>query len=207
MKLNFILGLLLGAGLLVAQPPGGGAPPSGGGAPGGAPPMSSPTPQPGMNNPDNVPSTPTTKVDDKKFAQEAAKGNLEEVQLAKLAQQKASSDAVKQFAQKMIDDHTKANEQLQQLASRDSLTVPDRLDSKQQDTVNKLSQLSGPAFDKAYAKNMVKDHKKDVQAFRAESQLGTQANVKQFASQTLPVLQQHLELAKNLDKTVKKESK
>ncbi|HWF45800.1 MAG TPA: DUF4142 domain-containing protein [Bryobacteraceae bacterium] len=206
MKLNFILGLLLGAGVLMAQPPGGGAP-------GGAPPTSSPTPQPGIPNPDNplgrdnTPNTTTTKVDDKKFAQEAAKGNLEEVQLAKLAQEKASSDAVKQFAQKMIDDHTKANEQLQQVASRESMTVPDRLDSKQQGTVNKLSQLSGPAFDKAYVKDMVKNHKKDVSEFQAESQLGTDANIKQFASQTLPVLQQHLDSAKNLDKTMKKEAK
>jgi putative membrane protein len=206
MKLNFILGLLLGAGVLLAQPPGGGAP-------GGVPPTSSPVPQPGTNNPDsplnrdNTPATTTPKVDDKKFAQEAQMGGLEQIQLAKLAQQKAASDSVKQYAQKMIDDHTKADDQLQQVASRENMTLPDRLNSKQQDMINKLSQLSGPAFDKAYVKDMVKDHKKDVSAYRAESQLGTNPNIKQFASQTLPVLQQHLDLAKNLDKTVKKASK
>jgi putative membrane protein len=175
--------------------------------------MSSPTPQPGMNNPDNPlnrgnpPNTTTTKVDDKKFAQEAQTDGLAQVQLAKLAQQKAASDDVKQFAQKVADDRAKANAQLQEVASRENMTLPDHLNNKQQDTINKLSALSGPAFDKAYVKDTVKDQKKDVSQFRAESQLGTDANIKQFASQTLPVLQQHLDSAKNLDKTVKKEAK
>jgi putative membrane protein len=166
-----------------------------------------------MNNPDNplnngnMPNSTNTRVDDKKFAQEAATGGLAEVQLAKLAQEKAASDAVKQFAQKMIDDHTKADDQLQQVASKENMTLPDRLAPKQQELLDKLSKLSGPAFDKAYAKNMVKDHEKDVNEFRAESQGGSDPGVKQFASTNLPVLEQHLELAKNLDKTVKKGSK
>lgn len=203
MKHKLILSLVLSTGVLLAQHSGGGAPPS----------ATTPTTQPGMNNPNNplnggnMPNSTNTRVDDKKFAQEAATGGLAEVQLGKLAQEKASSDAVKQFAQRMVDDHTKANEQLQQVASRESLTLPDRLDTKQQEMMDKLSKLSGPAFDKAYAKNMVKDHEKDVNEFRAESQGGTDPGVKQFASQTLPILEQHLELAKNLDKTVKKESK
>jgi putative membrane protein len=166
-----------------------------------------------MNNPDNplnngnMPNSTNTRVDDKKFAQEPATGGLAEVQLAKLAQEKAASDAVKQFAQKMIDDHTKADDQLQQVASKENMTLPDRLAPKQQELLDKLSKLSGPAFDKAYAKNMVKDHEKDVNEFRAESQGGSDPGVKQFASTNLPVLEQHLELAKNLDKTVKKGSK
>jgi putative membrane protein len=201
MKHNLILGLLLGAGVLLAQHAG------------GAPPMSSPSTQPGMNNPDNplngmnMPDSTTTKVNDKKFAQDADLGGMTQIQLGKLAEERSSNPAVKQFAQRMIDDHTKADNQLQQVASKESIMLPNSLDTREQDTLDKLSKLSGPAFDKAYAKDMVKDHEKDIAAFRAESRLGTDPNIKQFASQTLPVLQQHLELAKNLDKTVKKESK
>lgn len=203
MTRNLILSLALGAGVLIAQPPSGG-----GGTPTG---QQAPTQQPSMGTPNgpmgNAPANTPVKVDDKKFAKEAAIGGLTEVQLGKLAQQKASSDAVKQFAQKMIDDHSKADDQLKQLASSDNLSLPGTLDPKHQSAIDKLSKLSGPEFDKAYAKDMVKDHEKDVSEFQAESQGGTDANVKQFASQTLPVLQQHLELAKDLNKTVKKESK
>jgi putative membrane protein len=205
MTRNLILSLALGTGVLLAQPPN----PGGGSAPSSQP--TSPTAQPGMGTPNgpagNAPATTPAKVDDKKFAKEAAIGGLTEVQLGKLAQQKASSEAVKQFAQKMIDDHSKAGDQLKQVASSESLSLPDSLDPKHQAAIDKLSKLSGPEFDKAYAKDMVKDHEKDVSEFQAESQGGTDANVKQFASQTLPVLQQHLELAKDLNKTVKKGSK
>jgi putative membrane protein len=200
-KQKLVLGLILGAGVLLAQHPGG-------------TPMNTPTTQPeSANNPNsplnngNTPSSTVTRVDDKKFAEEAATGGLAEVQFAKLAQEKASSDAVKQFAQKMIDDHTKADDQLQQVASKGNLTLPDRLQPKQQEMLDKLSKLSGPAFDKAYAKDMVKDHEKDISEFRAESQMGSVPQIKQFAADTLPVIEQHLELAKTLDKTVKKESK
>jgi putative membrane protein len=199
LKEKLILGLFLGAGVLLAQHPGGGAP------------MSTPaSAQPGMNNPNNplnggnMPSSTTAKVDDKRFAQEAAMGGMMQIQAAKLAEQQSSNASVKQYAQKMIDDHTKADDQLQQVASKDSLTLPDKLDVKQQGTLDKLAKLTGPAFDKAYAKDMVKDHERDINAFRAESESGANPDVKQFAAQTLPVLEQHLDSAKTLEKSVKK---
>jgi putative membrane protein len=147
------------------------------------------------------------KVDDKKFVKDAALGGMSEVELGKLAVQKASDDNVKQFAQKMIDDHTKANDQLKQVASKENIPVPDTLDSKHKSQIDKLAKLSGPDFDKAYAKEQLKDHQSDVKDFSAEAQAGSDPNVRAFASSTLPVLQQHLELAKNLNKSEKNAAK
>ncbi len=152
-------------------------------------------------------TTQTSKVDDKKFVKEAALGGLTEVELGKLATQKASSEQVKQFGQKMIDDHTKANDQLKEAASKDNIPVPDTLDAKHQSQVDKLSKLSGEQFDKAYIKNQVKDHETDVREFSAEAQGGSDPNIKAFASSTLPVLQQHLDMVKNLNKTEKTAAK
>lgn len=200
MKVKFILCLILGVGTLFAQHSGG-------------PPMSTPTTQPGVENPNNPlnganpPNSTFTRVDDKKFAQEAAMGGLTEIQLAKLAEQRSSNDTVKQFAQTVLNEQNKANDQLQQVASRGNLTLPNSPDPKEEEALNKLSKLSGPAFDKAFAKDMVKEHEKQVNEFRAESTSGMVSQVREFAGQMLPELQQHLESAKNLEKTVKKESK
>jgi putative membrane protein len=183
-----------------AQTPSSPSSPGSAGQPGGSPGMGQPTGP--MNTPEQIP----TKVDDKKFMKEAAAGGLVEVELGKLATQKASSDEVKQFGQKMVDDHSKANEELKQVASRQNIPVPESLDSKQQARIDKLSKLSGPEFDKAYVKDMVKDHQKDVKAFQAEVQGGTDPNVRQFASSTLPTLQQHLDQVKDLNKTTKNAS-
>jgi putative membrane protein len=190
---------VLGGSAAIAQAPGGQAP--GGG---GAQPNMQPSRSPGVNNPNDPMSneaSATKKVDDKKFAKEAALGGLTEVELGKLAAQKASSDAVKQFGQKMVDDHSKANDELKQIASRDNLNLPTELDKKHQSMVDKMSALSGPAFDKAYVKNMVKDHEQDVKEFQEEAENGTDPNVKQFASKTLPVLQEHLSSIKEISKT------
>lgn len=194
--------LVFGAAGAIAQQPGGGQSPS--------TPEQSPTrpSNPAMTNPgapsqEGQPETMPAKVDDKKFAQKAAIGGLEEVELGKLAVQKASSDAVKQFGQRMIDDHTKANDQLKQVAEKEGINLPQSLDSKHQSKVDKLSKLSGPEFDKAYMKNMVKDHEKDVSEFKNEAQNGSDPNIKQFASTTLPTLEQHLAAAKDLNKTEK----
>jgi len=182
------------------------------GMPGGQTPSTPPTlpsQTAGANNPmgSNTPETMPTRVDDKKFVKEAALGGMSEVELGKLAVQKSSNDQVKQFAQKMVDDHTKANDQLKQVASKENIPVPDALDSKHQAEINKLSKLSGNDFDKAYTKEAVKDHQTDVRDFNAEAQGGADPNVKAFASTTLPTLQQHLELAKNLNKSEKNAAK
>jgi putative membrane protein len=156
----------------------------------------------GPNTPDTA--TTSTKVDDRKFVKDAAMGGMTEVELGKLASQKASRDDVKQFGQRMVDDHTKANDQLKQIASKQSIPIPEALDSKYQSRIDKLSKLSGADFDKAYLKDQLKDHQTDVKEFSAEAQSGADPNVKAFASSTLPILQEHLEMVKNLNKSEKK---
>lgn len=159
----------------------------------------------GINTPDNQPMS--SKSDDKKFLKDAAQGGLLEVELGKLAAQKASRDDVKQFGQTMVDDHTKANDQLKQVASKENVSIPDALDSKHQSRLDKLSKLSGGDFDKAYIKDQLKDHQTDVREFSTEAQSGTDPNIKAFASSTLPVLQHHLEMVKGLNKSEKGSSK
>ena len=181
------------------QPPGG----QSGGAPGSQQPTQPGSTYPGTGGPmgpggETTPAPP--KVDDKKFAKQAALGGLAEVELGKLAQQKASSDQVKQFAQRMVNDHSKANEELKQIASKEGIEVPDALDSKHQSRIDKLGKLSGAEFDKAYIKDQLKDHQQDVREFENESQGGKNTAVKQFATKTLPVLQEHLDMAKSLSK-------
>jgi len=141
---------------------------------------------------------------DSGFATEAAEGGLAEVQLGKLAAQKASNEDVKRFGQMMVHDHSKANEQLNQIAQSKHLSVPQRVNSKDQATFDKLSALTGDAFDSAYVRLMVQDHKKDVQEFRKQSASGSDAEWKQFASSTLPTLQKHLQDAQSLASTLGK---
>ncbi|HMF77459.1 MAG TPA: DUF4142 domain-containing protein [Bryobacteraceae bacterium] len=175
----------------------------------GAPGQSTPPTVPGQSTPGvNPPSdTMPPKVDDKAFLKDAAMGGMTEVELGKLASQKASRDDVKQFAQKMVDDHTKANEQLKELAAKANVKIPDALDSKHQSRIDKMSKLSGEDFDKAYVKNQLKDHQSHVKDFTAEAQNGMDPDVKAFASSTLPTLQQHLEQAKALNKSGKEAAK
>jgi putative membrane protein len=135
---------------------------------------------------------------DRKFVMEAAMGGMKEVELGRLAVERGASDAVKQFGQRMVDDHSRANSELMQLVSSKGVTLPTALDAKHQAVVAKWSQLSGEAFDRAYAKEMVKDHNKTLALFQREATRGTDADLKAFAQKTLPALQEHLSMARAL---------
>jgi putative membrane protein len=138
---------------------------------------------------------------DKKFIHEAATGGREEVALGKLATQKASSPDVKQFGQRMVDDHSKANDQLEQLAKNKSVDLSmnkDKTDKKIQSAVDKLSKYDGADFDKHYMDMMVSDHEKDVKEFQNASKNAKDMDVKSFASDTLPTLEDHLKMAKEI---------
>ena len=135
---------------------------------------------------------------DRKFALAVAMDGMTEVQLGRLATQQGASEGVKQFGQRMVDDHTKANNDLMQWASTSGLTLPTTLDTKHQAMVTKMSGLSGAAFDKAYAKNMVSDHTKAVAMFQKEADRGGDSGLKSFAASTLPTLQEHLSMARGL---------
>ena len=142
---------------------------------------------------------------DRKFIEEAAQGGMAEVQLGKLAADKASSPDVKKFGQKMVDDHSKADDQLKELATSKGVTVPTSLDKSSQREMDKLSKLSGADFDREYMKTMVSDHKKDVSDFKSEASKAKDPDVKQFASSTLPTLEEHLTLAQSAQKSANSE--
>jgi len=136
---------------------------------------------------------------DRRFMDKAAQGGIAEVQLGHLAEQKASSQAVKDFGKRMATDHSKVNDQLKNMASSDGVALPTSMDAKDQALYNKLSGLSGPAFDRDYMRAMLKDHKADIADFQKESQMAHSQGVRTFASDTLPTLEEHLHLAQQVD--------
>ncbi|GAC1672145.1 MAG: hypothetical protein NVS9B4_27260 [Candidatus Acidiferrum sp.] len=149
-----------------------------------------------------VPAKTTTtgrpSMVDSHFAKEAAQGGLAEVKLGQLAQEKGTSDAVKNFGKRMVEDHTKAGNELKDAASKENIKVPSEIAPKDQALYDRLSKLSGATFDRAYAKDMVKDHQMDIAAFEREANAGKNDGLKSFASATLPTLKEHLAQAKEM---------
>jgi putative membrane protein len=141
-------------------------------------------------------------IGDAHFAKEAARGGMAEVKLGQLAEEKGSNETVKSFGKRMVEDHSKAGDRLKEVASRESITLPTDISAKDQATYDRLAKLNGAAFDRAYARDMVKDHETDVAAFQKETNAGKDDSLKSFASETLPTLQDHLKQAKEMMKTV-----
>jgi putative membrane protein len=139
--------------------------------------------------------TEMTGTADQSFVMKAAQGGMAEVQMGQLAKDHGSSQAVKDFGQHMIDDHSKANDELKNLVSQKNVTLPTDLDAKDKATYDRLSKLNGAAFDKAYMRDMVNDHKKDVAEFQKEANSGKDPDVKAWASKTVPTLQNHRQMA------------
>ena len=127
---------------------------------------------------------------------------MAEVKLGQLAQEKGSSVSVMNVGKRMVDDHSKGNSKLKGVAMQENITLPTEISAKDQATYDRLSKLNGAAFDRAYAKDMVKDHEADVAAFQKEANGGKANSLKSFASDTLPTLQDHLKEAKEMMKTV-----
>lgn len=140
----------------------------------------------------------TAKSADSHFVMDAAAGGMAEVEMGRLAADKATSPDVKEFGQKMVDDHSKANDELKQIASQKGITLPSAMNAREKAKMDKMSKLSGGAFDKAYMADMVEDHKKDVAEFQKEAASGKDPDVKAFASKTLPTLQEHLKMAQDV---------
>jgi putative membrane protein len=135
---------------------------------------------------------------DRQFLTEAASANLMEVELGRRAATRAASDRVKQFAQRMVDDHTKANDDLKQVAGRLSVTLPATMTKQHRQQVDRLSRFRGTEFDRAYMQAMLKDHQEDVQKFRRQAESATDPDLKEFASSTLPTLESHLQMAQDI---------
>lgn len=132
---------------------------------------------------------------DRQFAMKAAQGGLAEVELGKLAEANAQNDQVKSFGERMVKDHSAANDKLKQVASAEGIQLPTTLGPHQKD-VDKLKSLKGAQFDAQYMTHMVSDHRKDVKEFEKEAKSG-HGDIKQFASDTLPTLREHLSLAQS----------
>lgn len=139
-------------------------------------------------------TNPNSVSDDgEDFVKDAAKGGLMEVELGKLAQEKGSGQDVKDFGKMMVDDHSKANADLKQVAALKSIQIPDSLNEDQRKDMDDLSKKSGADFDKAYVDMMVDDHKEDVDDFKKAADDINDTDIKTFAQNTLPVLQKHLD--------------
>jgi putative membrane protein len=145
----------------------------------------------------------TLSNDDKDFAMKAAQGNMAEVNGGNTAAQKGTSADVKTFGNRMVSDHGKALDELKQLAQTKGIALPSDVNAEQKAEADKLSKLSGSAFDKEYTDAMVKDHEKDAAEFEKASKTAQDPDLKAWAAKTLPVIQDHLKMAKAMKGKVK----
>ena len=129
---------------------------------------------------------------DQRFLEKAAQGNVAEVHAARLALTKSTNDAVKSYAQKLEQDHTKSTEELSSIAKDRGVSLPTTMSPEHQKEMTKLEGLSGDQFDKQFMKMMVKDHKKHVSEFEKYGNRGIDSSLKSFAEKTLPGLRSHL---------------
>ena len=144
---------------------------------------------------------------DRKFIETAAKDGLAEVELGQVAQQKAQNPQVKEFAARMVQDHGKANDELKTLASSKGVQLPTETDRSHKHKAESLNKKAADKFDHEYMEEMVKDHKKDVKEFEKQAKNAKDADVRNFASKTLPTLQEHLKMAEAAQKAAKGEGK
>lgn len=129
---------------------------------------------------------------DAAFYKNAAQGGMAEVELGNLAQKNGKSQSVKDFGAMMVKDHSAANEKLKSVASAKNVALPSSPSVGQMATKAKLEALSGDAFDKAYIKDMTKDHEEDIKEFNKEAISGKDPDAKAYAASTLPTLEEHL---------------
>jgi putative membrane protein len=155
------------------------------------------TPAPGALGPDSNLANQQAMAD-QSFVRKALEGGVAEVQLGQLAQQKSQSDDVKQFGQKMVEDHTQLGDQMKPIAQQLGVKEPKGPSKKDKQLMAKLEGLSGPQFDEAYIQAMVKDHKQDLKEFKDEAQAAQNPNVKQVAQQGAGVISQHLQMIQQI---------
>ena len=206
-KRNFVMAALVAVGLIasleyasIAQSPSPTPTPSPFSSPTPTTPTTTPSP---LSSPTPTPTTPTNpgvrsslSQFDKQFMVEAAQGGMAEVAFGKIATQKASSNVVKEYARRMVVEHTKANNELKALAKQKGVTLPTTIGKKNEDLKQKLSKLSGAKFDQEYMKEAgVESHEDQAELFERQVARGQDPDVKSFAAKTLPVVQKHLQQA------------
>ena len=143
----------------------------------------------------------TLNQEDQRFVKEAGAGGLAEVELSKMAQ-KSENPEVKSFADRMVQDHTTANQELMTIATGLGIEVPKALDAEHQRMAQRLAGLHGKALDEQYMRDMVEDHNKTVTLFQTEERSGQSTELKQFAQKTLPIIQTHQKMAQELSRKV-----
>jgi putative membrane protein len=153
-------------------------------------------------NPAAVGTSGTANID-RDFIQEQIADGQAEVELGKLAQQRASNAQVKEFAQTIVRDHTEAGSDLRQIAAKHNVQPSTERDAHK-DVVDKLSKLKGAEFDREYVNTMVEDHEEAVNAVEEKANENETSDVKQWAAKTLPTLRQHLDRAKQLQQTLER---
>lgn len=139
---------------------------------------------------------------DYKFVTDAAAGGLAQVQLGQIARDRASDPGVKKFADKLVKEHSDVNEQLTQIASQKGVTLPTDISASEKRETDRLLKLSGPDFDQAYMKHIMRDHKKNIKTFARESQKAADTDVQSWAAKTLPTLQDQLKMAADINANV-----
>jgi putative membrane protein len=141
-------------------------------------------------------------MSDQHFVTDVANVNMAEVELGKLATDKASNDQVKKFGQRMVDDHGKAGDELKALAQKKNMTLPTEMDAKHKTLHDRLMKMSGEGFDRAYMQAMVSGHREAVMKFRTEAKSGKDPDVKEWAAKTLPTIEDHLKQAQEIARGV-----
>jgi putative membrane protein len=149
-----------------------------------------------------VAGRPDVPTPDQRFVMNTNWVGIAEVELGKLASEKAMNADVKSFGQRMVTDHGKAGDELKTLAQSKGITLPTDMDAKHKALRDRLIKMSGEAFDHAYIAAMVNGHREAVAAFRAEARSGKDPDIKAWAEKTLPTVSDHLKVAQSLNKAV-----
>jgi putative membrane protein len=150
-----------------------------------------------------TPPPPKVTDQDKGFMADAAKAGYGEIQLGKLALEKSHNKDVREYAQKLVDDHEKAASNLAKIAATKGVTLPDSASLASSFSEGKLKMYSGHHFDEAFFSKMIDDHKGAIETFQKEASAGSDTDVKDFASTTIPTLQEHLDKAQTLENELK----
>jgi len=166
----------------------------------------SPATEPSNNNPGRSPNSPTgdqtspssLSSRDKTFVMQAGQLGMLEVDLGRLAVQRGSSAGVKQYGQEMVEEHTRANQELMQLAMQKKVELPTAMSSQNKALMERLSGLSGKSFDTAYKQAMIDSHNQAIALFKAQSQQGQDPELKAWATEKLPNLQAHLKMVNQM---------
>jgi putative membrane protein len=145
----------------------------------------------------------TKKEDDADFVVDAANDGMYEVQVAELAKTNASSAKVKELAEHMVKDHSKANEELKMIAAKKNISLPSKLSDKRQKDFDELTKLKGADFDKKYTKGMVKDHEDAINLFQKEADKGMDGELKAWAAGKISTLKNHLSMSEAARDAVK----